>query len=166
MSTLPLPNARSLMQPDLLTEPNNSERTIVNTRVTKFSDESVYESFANPVLLKEWWGPNGFTNTFHEFNFSPGGDWRFTMHAPDGAHYENFCRFIEVQPRERIVIDHIEPVHSFRLVAKITRTGIGTEIQFRMTFALLEEYERVKNFVREANEQNLDRLEAVLQKIK
>jgi hypothetical protein len=51
-------------------------------------------------------------------------------------------------------------------VAKITKTGIGTEIQFRMTFALAEEYERVKDFVRIANEQNLDRLEAVLQKTK
>ncbi len=35
-----------------------------------------------------------------------------------------------------------------------------------MTFALAEEYERVKDFVRIANEQNLDRLEAVLQKTK
>lgn len=153
------------MQPDSLTEPNNSERTIVNKRVIAFSDESVFETFANPALLKEWWGPNGFTNTFHEFNFSPGGTWRFTMHAPDGAQYENFCRFVEIKPYERIVIDHIEPVHTFRLVAIITKTGIGTEIQFRMTFALAEEFERVKDFVRAANEQNLDRLEAVLRNI-
>jgi uncharacterized protein YndB with AHSA1/START domain len=154
------------MQPDLLKEPENAERTIVNTRATAFSDQAVFEAFANPALLKEWWGPNGFTNTFHEFNFSPGGDWRFTMHAPDGAQYENFCRFVAIKPYESIVVDHIEPVHNFRLVAKITKTGIGTEIQFRMAFALAEEYERVKDFVRAANEQNLDRLEAVLQKTK
>ncbi len=154
------------MQPDSQTEPNNSERTIVNTRTIAFSDESVFESFANPALLKEWWGPNGFTNTFHEFNFTSGGDWRFTMHAPDGAQYENFCRFVEIKPYACIVIDHIEPVHTFRLAVEITKTGIGTEIQFRMTFALAEEYERVKDFVRAANEQNLDRLEAVLQNLK
>ena len=154
------------MQANSLTESNNSERTIVNARAIAFSDESVFETFANPALLKEWWGPNGFTNTFHEFNFTPGGDWRFTMHAPDGAQYENFCRFVEIKPYEHIVIDHIEPVHTFRLVTKFTKTGIGTEIQFCMTFALAEEYERVKDFVRAANEQNLDRLEAVLQNLK
>jgi|JI9StandDraft_1071089.scaffolds.fasta_scaffold132177_2 uncharacterized protein YndB with AHSA1/START domain len=154
------------MQTDLLTEPHNSERTLVNARVTAFSERAVFEAFANPAQLKEWWGPNGFTNTFHEFQFVPGGDWRFTMHAPDGAKYENFCRFVAIDPNEMVVVDHIEPVHNFRLVAKITKTGIGTEIQFCMTFALAEEYERVKDFVRIANEQNLDRLEAVLQKTK
>lgn len=110
--------------------------------------------------------PNGFTNTFHEFDLRPGGALRFTMHAPDGAAYENFCQFVEIKPSEHIVIDHIEPVHSFRLTADITITRIGTELRFNMTFALREEYERIKNFVRAANEQNFDRLEAVLQKIK
>ena len=85
------------MQTDLLTEPHNSERTIVNARVTAFSKRAVFEAFANPAQLKEWWGPNGFTNTFHEFQFVPGGDWRFTMHAPDGAKYENFCRFVAIE---------------------------------------------------------------------
>ena len=143
-----------------------SQRTIVNARVLPFSCEAVFGAFTNPELLKEWWGPNGFSNTFHEFDLTPGGAWRFTMHAPDGAAYENFCRFAEIKPFERIVIDHIEPVHSFRLLAEITETRMGTELQFRMTFALREEYERVKDFVRAANEQNFDRLEVVLQKIK
>ena len=147
-------------------EDKNRERSIVNARVLPFSCEAVFGAFTNPQLLKEWWGPNGFSNTFHEFDLKPGGAWRFTMHAPDGAAYENFCQFVEIKPFERIVIDHIEPVHSFRLIADITRTRMGTELKFNMTFALREEYERVKDFVRAANEQNFDRLEAVLQKIK
>ncbi len=86
------------------------------------------------------------------------------MHAPDGTSFDNFCRFVEIKPGELVVLDHIEPVHSFRISLQFTKTGIGTQIDFIMTFVLQEEYERVKDFVRVANEQNLDRLEAVLQK--
>lgn len=86
------------------------------------------------------------------------------MHAPDGTSFDNFCQFVEIKPGELVVLDHIEPVHSFRITLRFTKTGIGTQIEFIMTFVLKEEYERVKDFVRVANEQNLDRLEAVLKK--
>lgn len=33
--------------------------------------------------LKNWWGPDGFTNTFHEFNLRPNGKWILTMHGPE-----------------------------------------------------------------------------------
>ena len=48
---------------------------------------------------KQWWGPNGFTNTFHEFDLRPGGAWRFIMHGPDGTDYPNESVFVEVVSR-------------------------------------------------------------------
>jgi uncharacterized protein YndB with AHSA1/START domain len=33
----------------------------------------VYQAWTNPNHLKNWWGPNGFTNTFNEFDLRPGG---------------------------------------------------------------------------------------------
>ncbi|AFM11567.1 SRPBCC domain-containing protein [Turneriella parva] len=153
------------MSADSLVAPDDSPHTIVNTRTITYSRESVYEGFAKPSLLAEWWGPNGFKNTFHEFDFKPGGIWRFTMHAPNGSDFENFCRFVEIRQNELIVFDHIEPVHAFRMSIEITKAGMGTQVNFVMTFVLQEEYERVKDFVRIANEENFDRLEAVLQRI-
>ena len=33
---------------------------------------------ANPLHLQNWWGPEGFTNTFHEFDLKPEGRWILT----------------------------------------------------------------------------------------
>jgi uncharacterized protein YndB with AHSA1/START domain len=40
----------------------------------------LYEAFANPPHLKKWWGPNGFTNTTHEFDLQAGGKWVLTRY--------------------------------------------------------------------------------------
>ncbi|MCB1097766.1 MAG: SRPBCC domain-containing protein [Verrucomicrobiae bacterium] len=42
-------------------------------------------SLSRTDRLAKWWGPAGFTNTFHEFDFQKGGRWHFTMHGTDGA---------------------------------------------------------------------------------
>ena len=35
----------------------------------------VFAAMANPERLARWWGPAGFTNTFHVCEFTPGGRW-------------------------------------------------------------------------------------------
>ena len=35
--------------------------------------ELVWEVFINPEHIKNWWGPNGFTNTIHKMEVKPGG---------------------------------------------------------------------------------------------
>ena len=39
--------------------------------------EVVFAAFEEERLAR-WWGPDGFTNTFHEFSFTPGGRWSLT----------------------------------------------------------------------------------------
>lgn len=138
------------------------ERTIFSQRVMPFARGTVFRAFAEPNLLRQWWGPNGFTNTFQLFDFRPGGEWRFTMHAPDGAAFENFCRFVEIVPSERVVFDHIEPVHNFRVTVAFEPRGDFTHLCLSMAFADNAEYVRVKDIIKEKNEENFDRLDAVL----
>lgn len=138
------------------------ERTIVSQRVMPFARGTVFRSFAEPDMLRQWWGPNGFRNTFHLFDFRPGGEWRFTMHAPGGGEFENFCRFVEIVPPERLVFDHLEPVHNFRVTAAFESRGDYTHIRFSMAFTDNAEYLRVRDIIQEKNEENFDRLEAVL----
>lgn len=140
----------------------SAECTIVTTRILPFSRAAVFSAFSEPELFKKWWGPNGFTNIFHEFDFIPGGTWRFTMHSPDGGAFENFCRFVEILPPERLVFDHIEPVHNFRATAAFEARGDNTHIRFSMAFSDRAEYLRVRDIIQEKNEENFDRLEAVL----
>lgn len=131
---------------------------IVTTRVLLFPRGQVFAAFLDPAQLAHWWGPNGFTNTIHEFDPRPGGVWRFVMHAPDGADYPNECAFVEVTEPERVVFDHVEPVHQFRLTMTFADEDGGTRLTWRMVFADPAEYARVKDFVVPANEQNFDRL--------
>jgi len=62
---------------------------IVSSREFEAPRELLFQAWTNPDLLARWWGPKGFTNTFHEFDMKPGGTWRFVMHGPDGVDYPN-----------------------------------------------------------------------------
>jgi uncharacterized protein YndB with AHSA1/START domain len=148
---------------DVLREQTLSDCDIVTTRVMDAPRARVFRAWADPLLLAQWWGPKGFSNTFHKFAFEPGGAWKFTMHGPDGTDYHNESEFVEMVAPERIVLDHLKPMHRFRVTATFDEAGEGkTTLTFRMTFDTAEECERVKHFVVDANEQNFDRLEAVL----
>jgi uncharacterized protein YndB with AHSA1/START domain len=113
-------------------------------------------------LLAQWWGPNGFSNTFHEFDFIPAGNWKLTMHGPDGTDYPNESIFDEIIEPEKIVFTHLRPMHKFQVTATFEDSGEKTKLVFRMLFATPEEFEKVKLYVLQANEQNFDRLEKVL----
>ncbi|MBX3720693.1 MAG: SRPBCC family protein [Turneriella sp.] len=144
----------------------SEERTVLNQRVVPYSREQIFKAWTDPELLAQWWGPKGFTNTFHTFELKPNGKWHFTMHGPDGTDFENLCVFEEIVAPERVVLYHLETVHKFRLSGIFTKTDNGTHVEFRQVFESAEECQRIRSFVTDANEQNLDRLEAVLQKLK
>ncbi|MFY9150909.1 MAG: SRPBCC domain-containing protein [Prolixibacteraceae bacterium] len=63
--------------------------------------ENIFAAFSNPERLEKWWGPSGFSNTFNQFQFNPGGKWTFIMHGPDGSNYPNESEFIEIVLNEK-----------------------------------------------------------------
>ena len=69
---------------------------IVTTRLLNAPRALVFEAWTDPHHVAQWWGPNGFTNTIHEMDVTPGGVWRFVMHGPDGVDYPNRIVYIEV----------------------------------------------------------------------
>jgi uncharacterized protein YndB with AHSA1/START domain len=137
---------------------------IVNTRIFAASPSDVFRAFSDPARLAQWWGPEGFTNTFHEFDFRTGGAWRFTMHAPDGKSYAMDKQFLEVVAPQRVVLRHFQSGHDFTLTMTFTTKGPGTELSWRMRFDDPEEGERLRSFLGPANEQNLERLATHLMK--
>ena len=138
---------------------------IVNARIFAVPRERLFEAFSNPDHLVHWWGPKGFTNTFYEFDLRPGGTWRFVMHGPDGAEYQIEKEFIEIVRPERIVLQHLEEVHRFRMTMIFADDPGGTRLTWRMLFESADENEKLRDVISEANEQNFDRLEAYLEKI-
>lgn len=137
------------------------DREIVTRRVIPFPRPAVWRAWTEPEHLARWWGPAGFTNTFHAFDPRPGGEWRFTMHGPKGADYPNHSVFVDLTEPERIVFDHVSG-HEFRVIATFGEVAGGTEVTFRQCFATARERDRIATFAVNANEQNLDRLEAEL----
>jgi uncharacterized protein YndB with AHSA1/START domain len=136
-------------------------------RLLNAAREEVWQAWTNPILLAQWWGPKGFRNTFYEFDLRPGGAWRFTMHAPNGADFVHESVFVEVVRLERIVFRHIAPAHHFLAAAEFTEAGLATAIRFSMLFpaALVptaEECERSKQYGMQCSEESFDRLEALL----
>jgi uncharacterized protein YndB with AHSA1/START domain len=139
-----------------------SSRTIVTTRIIHAPREKVWQAWTTGEKLARWWGPKGFTNTFHEFNPVAGGLWRFTMHGPNDLQFENKSVFVELQKPERIVFDHQKPMHPFRAIVTFEAIGDSTKIIWQMVHDTVEECEKVKSFVIPGNEENLDKLEAEL----
>jgi uncharacterized protein YndB with AHSA1/START domain len=141
---------------------DQQNRSIVNVRVFDAPREVVFQAWSDPIQLGKWWGPKGFTNTIHHFDFKPGGTWKFTMHSPDGEEFLNTCVFETIERPERIILKHLLPVHVFWLTATFEDVGGKTKLTFHQLFETVEECDRIKIFVEEANEQNLDRLEQVI----
>jgi uncharacterized protein YndB with AHSA1/START domain len=135
---------------------------IVTTRVLGASREVIFEAWTDPDRLARWWGPKDFTNTFLEFDPRPGGAWRFVMHGPDGGNFPNESVFVEVAKPERIVFRHLSAPEFQVTVTFEEEAGGKTKLVWRMLFGSVEEREKVERFAVEANEQNLDRLEAHL----
>ena len=121
-----------------------SDRELVTTRLLDAPPERVFRAFSEAEHLAQWWGPNGFTNTFHEFDLRTGATWRYTMHGPNRADYPNESAFVEVLRGQRIVIDHVSGP------------------RFQLTITLASEAGKIRALAVPANEQNLDRLQARL----
>ncbi len=139
-----------------------ADREIVSSRVIHAPQEKVFEAFRNPDILARWWGPEGFTNTFQTFDFQPGGTWEFIMHGPDGIDYPNKSVFVEIIEPERIVFDHVVPP-VFRMTITVEKIGQDkTRFGFRMLFESAKLCEQLRIICAPANEQNFNRLEAVL----
>lgn len=126
------------------------------------SAEALFDAFANPALLHQWWGPHGFRNTLERFEFRPGGAWLLTMHGPDGAAYPNESEIIEFTRPSQIRFQHLRPMHWYEMDMAFANLPGGASVTWRMRFDPPEEGERLRPFIQGANDQNLERLEALL----
>jgi len=118
---------------------------------------AVFAAFEDPERLARWWGPDGFTSTFHRFEFVPGGHWVLTLHGPDGKSFPNESVFTAIEANRRIVIWH-ESGHQFELTVTLQERPTGTLVLWEQAFVDPAEAEAVRHVVEPANEQNLDRL--------
>lgn len=133
--------------------------TFTTSRTFAAAPDAVFAALADPARLARWWGPAGFRNTFDTFEFQVGGQWRFTMHGPDGTDYPNEATFVAIEPGRKVVIRHTVQPH-FQLSITLTAVGGGTQVLWEQAFDDPQVAAAVRPIVEPANEQNLDRWEA------
>jgi uncharacterized protein YndB with AHSA1/START domain len=145
---------------------DTSDREIVQTRILKAPREKVWKAWTEPERLIQWWGPQGFTNTFHEISITPGGVWRFMMHGPDGVDYPNKIIFEEVKEPERLVYIHSGDDGAdditFRSIVTFKDLGDKTELTMRAILQTKEIRDETAKYAVEGGKQTIDRLEAHL----
>jgi len=137
------------------------DRTLRTSRVLQYSPKAIYSVFESPDYLAQWWGPEGFTNTFEVFEFKVGGKWKFVMHGPDGRDYPNSSEFSQLESGSKVVIEH-QCAPYFTLTVSLTPVANGTLVDWEQVFADAGTAQAVKDRVGAANEQNLDRMTQVL----
>jgi Uncharacterized conserved protein len=138
---------------------------IVTSRIVNAPREQAFRVWADPEHLKIWWGPAGFTNTFHEFDFQAGGKWEFTMHGPEKGNYQNSCEFIQITEPELIYWKrYSQPL--FRVLVTFEAVSDDkTSIIFKQIFDTAEACEKIKKHVVDKNEEVFDRMEEKLTKM-
>jgi uncharacterized protein YndB with AHSA1/START domain len=130
-------------------------------RILPYSPDEIYAAFADPQQLAKWWGPAGFSNTIEAFDFSVGGEWRFIMHGPDGKNYPNTNVFRALEPGKKVVLEHIFVPH-FTLTISLLAAEGGTRVVWVQEFDDEKTATAVSHIAGPGNEQNLDRLHALL----
>ncbi len=137
--------------------------TFATTRDFNASPTAIFAAIRDPARLARWWGPAGFSNRFSIFEFRADGRWVFDMIAPDGTIYANESVFTRIVDDQELVLRHIcQPL--FTLSIRLEATAIGTRLHWTQTLDDAAEAEAIRHIVEPANEQNLDRLTAELER--
>ncbi len=115
------------------------QRELVITRRLRAPRSLVWRTFEDPYLLAQWWGPENFTSDITTLDFRAGGEWRVTMHRPDGTPHPVRYEFVEILAPERIVYRPLRSPGSAvggnrppTYLATLTFEALGEETIFTM----------------------------------
>ena len=143
-----------------------TDHAITISRVLNAPRALVYRVWNDAAHITRWWGPDGFTTTTHSRDFTVGGQWRFTMHGPDGTDYPNLVTYTAIDPERLVAYDHGESAarpRMFRAEITFADAGEKTLVTLRMVCDTAEQCTYMKQFgAIEGGEQTLSRLDAVL----
>ena len=79
---------------------------LVITRIIDAPLESVWRAWSDPELVKQWWGPQGFSAPVAEIDFHEGHTSLVCMENPDFGKYFSTWQYREIIPMERITYIH------------------------------------------------------------
>lgn len=131
----------------------NNSNEIKISRVYDAPVKLVWDAWTDPKKAALWWGPRGFTLTTHSKDLRPGGNWRYTMHGPDGTDYPNNTIYHEVEECAKLVYDHggyDDRPPLFRVTVTFKEVNGKTKMDMSMALATPEAAEETRKFIKKA----------------
>ena len=111
------------------------DREIVLVKLLSHPRAKVFAAWTNPEALSQWYGPTALSIETHEADIRQGGLWRFDMvglFEGQERRFPNLVRFLEINPPERIVMDHGTPdpddPHRFRVTVTFDEQTDGKTV--------------------------------------
>lgn len=85
-----------------------TEQQIIITHTFNASVEQVWRAWTDPELIKQWWGPAGFTAPSIKNDLRVGGKYVYAMHGPAGTEWDRDMysggEYKEIVPNEKLVV--------------------------------------------------------------
>lgn len=141
------------------------EKKLQSIRIIKAPAGLMWEVWTDPVHLVKWWGPDGFTSTIHKMDFQENGEWKLTLHGPEGTNYPNRSIFKEIIPFKKIVFEHFNP--HFITTILFEPKDEDTQLDWSMLFDTVEMGDIIikAHKAEEGLKQNIERLEKYISKL-
>ena len=152
------------MQPVKENKSPTADRELIISRLLNAPVDLVWEVWTNPEHIKNWWGPDGFTNTISTMDVKKDGEWNLVMHGPDGTDYKNKSVYKEIIKNKKIVYEHLS-APKFTATIKFDAQGEKTILTWHMLFESKEQFIQVVKTFRadEGLRQNTEKLDHYLQ---
>lgn len=80
-----------------------NQNEIVISRNFSCDKRRLFNMWVMPEYIEQWWGPRGFTTRVEDFEFKPGGRWKYIMTDDYGEEIPLSGKFELVDPPETIV---------------------------------------------------------------
>ena len=88
-------------QPGRMADPDDVPTELHIKRFFKAPRQLVFDAWTKPEMIREWFGPKGFTTPVAEMDTRNGGAIRIDMQGPDGRVYPSVGKMIEFYPPYR-----------------------------------------------------------------
>jgi uncharacterized protein YndB with AHSA1/START domain len=122
-----------------------TDREIVLTRVFDAPRALVFDAFTKPELLRQWFGPRGWSLVVADVDLKVGGPFRFMLRGPDGNDLGMRGIWREIVAPERSV--HMESFDDYPGESQVTTVLTEQQEKTKLTATILYPSKEIRDAV-------------------
>jgi len=122
-----------------------TDREIVLTRVFDAPRALVFDAFTKPELLRQWFGPRGWSLVVADVDLNVGGTFRFMLRGPDGNDLGMRGIWREIVAPERSV--HMESFDDYPGESQVTTVLTEQQEKTKLTATILYPSKEIRDAV-------------------